>query len=247
MRRTLLLVAALGALSCGPPVVGPTDTIYVGNPGNEARVQFLIRDQGAPLLIDKAWVVASQARLVLEQDCEPNDKLTVAEPIVFALDQAGSPSNELRLPFYAEDPSFCRIGLTLTPATAELVSGGAPADLEGASVIVEARRADDDTPLRIRLALQNTLRVDTPFSLEDGQRLFLVLDSNFWFTPTQLTDAMTTDGTINVTDTENAPLVDQMQESLQTNAKLVLDANDNGILDPDEFEAPLGQGGIVVP
>ncbi len=239
MKNTFLLVMVLLTISCGPEA-----TTMVGNPDNEARLQFLIRDEGAPLLIERAWIVASGLQLV-EDSCEPNEKLLRSETQVFSVNQANDPSNELVLPFYKENPSFCRIGMNLTPASADQVTGGAPADLEGASIIVEAKRASDDTPLRIRLSLTNNLRVNSTFSLKNQQRIFLVLDTNSWFTGEQLEGADDMNGMIEVTESRNPALVTQMRDSLKTNATLALDENDNGILDPEELSAPLGQGGII--
>ena len=176
--------------------------------------------------IDAAWVVLGEVAL---GECGgPHEP--VLDPV--ATDLAAAPETRS---FAHERPSYCALD-TGWERSAAHAPAHAPPELPGRSLVVLGRRSDD-VPFRLGSTLNLPIQVATPAPGFDlGEPLILAFDVAQWFSAVDLDTATVdpNDSTIRIGVSENAALLALLEASLPASATLHHDANENGLLDPEE-------------
>lgn len=190
--------------------------------------------------LQHAWVALDDIRFLEDGTCtSPSGLPQVMGPLVTDLVVASE------LDLSALDGSFCRVEVASIVAAAPLPAGS-PADLEGASLILEGHR-QDGVPFRlvsrtaVRLDLDGNLLM--PFRVGGSESHFiLAYDLVDVFETVDLFAASTdVDGTIHIDDVSNTSILRTVEGNLPSALYLYPDRDRDGELDPDELAAPVAK------
>lgn len=217
------------ALTVTALTVGCTGT-DVGNP--VVDVQLLVHDRmaGGDTLTG-AWIVYDELRVLA--NCQEVDQVAPG-PFVVDLVAGETPDQLRNLPL---DGEYC--SLTLPYAVAAEPSPGLPAELEGASLVLEGTRADD-TPFLLRLdRLDDALTLfaadGRPFPLgPDTGTAFIAFDASVWLDALDLDVAVVEDGEIRIETGSNDDLLTELDRVVDSAAHLFDDDDGDGELDQSE-------------
>lgn len=231
--------AVLLPISCtgtdvGNPVVDIDFAVYDSDPpGSSAQARLAVAPSG--LNVDTAWVIVERIRLRAASDCEGGTQDEFVGPFAVDMLAAGAPPALSGLAVSAT--SFCRIELRWDEL-GEGVIAGAPAELVGASILLEGRRGDG-TRFVVRSKRGEELRLDaraTAFTIDDLESaLFVTFDVQDLFDSVDIDAAeVGDDNIIRIEEGSNDELLAIFDENLDAAAKLFEDLDGNGELDPDE-------------
>jgi hypothetical protein len=196
--------------------------------------EVAVGDDASLARVDGVWLAAGRVEL-LGQDCGP--AVTASGPVDEDLAQA---TFEAVLELEAQP--VCGARLVLDPAAAP---AGAPAELDGGTVLVLGERADG-TPvvLRSERALPVELApVAGPFELDlEAPGLFLGFDVARWLIDLDLAGATVNEDGVIVVDLDADPARGAAFEAaLARGVELYRDVNGNGAVDgPDDVLLAIG-------
>jgi len=198
----MLFAAACTNTETGNPVSG--ELLLKPYTSNERKVA-LGRD-GAKLRINTVWVAAKTVRFVDSANCAT----TRAGHDGAAFQVLNLLAEPLRATYPLEE-SFCSVDILTEPATGALPAG-APAALQGSSLLIEGVRADG-TPVQVVSPTTAPLQYQSDSLLTSGQsQLFAWLDVAHLFADVDL-DALApnVEGRIVLSRAENAALLERIQ------------------------------------
>jgi len=237
-----LALAALAAAGCAG-----TET---GNPFQvELRADAHSSDPGAVAVGEGGAVVVSQAWLALDAiawfpafDCVGTISDDSADFGTADHAAAGAVLEEFEL----VEGTYCRAVLPFVHAAAPLPEG-APAELEGSSLVITGEVAASGTPFFLVSRLERTIdirAVGQGFTLEsDRPGLFLGFDVATWFAGVDLAGAeLDGDGVAVIDDTSNPDLLSAFESDLAAGIELYRDLDQDGSVDsPDDELLARGQ------
>lgn len=208
-----------------------TDT---GNPpvtaslvGRSSEPGVAVAPGAAPVVVDGAWVSLESVRAVLGAGCdhvsEPTDADVVGD-VVGVVPLAGLPAGE-------------SCGVHLVPRAASPLPPGAPAALEGRTLLVTGTRADGAP---FELTADDVAPVDVaagaPFVLSDGEGAWIAFDVAVWLAGVDL-DAIVLhpDGVARVEPGD--PEAPSLAAGFAASVGVYADAGGDGVFGPDEEAA----------
>jgi hypothetical protein len=148
--------------------------------------------------------------------------------------------------FEIPEGGYCRAVVPFVPAAAPL-PGGAPADLEGSSIVISGRLAATGTPFRLVSRVERSVVVAT---VEDGfllapeqPGLFLGFDVATWLGTLDLASAeLDGEGVAVIDDGSNQDLLSAFEDQLAAGIELYRDLDLDGSVDaPDDELLARGQ------
>lgn len=238
LRALLAAGAALLALRCGPKA--GTDV------GNGASVSLDLRAYQAPpsakpqsltladgVRIDELWMVVDQIRLRPGSSCSGNDSdVDVEGPLVADLLEGGVLGGPAAFPVQAGPFCELRVGFHKLEGAPPV---GAPADLQGRSLLIRGARADG-VPFLVQSELGDRFELKAKggaFSLPEGRSpLFLAYELDAWMSALDL--ASIPGASVVVSKDENKDRLDAFELAVKQSARLFRDQNDDGALSPAE-------------
>lgn len=225
----------------------------VGNPQEEgtAEVEIDVKgyDGSAPnaltlpsgLRIDSAWISMSQFEFRRAEECSaPGD--VFEQPIL--VDVISNETVTERPMFTTPAGDYCRLDAGFIPWSGT-VPAGAPAGIQGNSVVIEGARSDG-TEFVVRSDMDMSLQMnaaDASFALEDGpEKLIIGFAVDEWFNETTL-DAIDSGGnTIEISPNSNPAVYGQFNAALRRSSRLFRDENADNALDMAERTEALARG-----
>lgn len=238
LRALLAAGAALLALRCGPKA--GTDV------GNGASVSLDLRAYQAPpsakpqsltladgVRIDELWMVVDQIRLRPGSSCSGNDSdVDVEGPLVADLLEGGVLGGPAAFPVQAGPFCELRVGFHKLEGAPPV---GAPADLQGRSLLIRGARADG-VPFLVQSELGDRFELKAKggaFSLPEGRSpLFLAYELDAWMSALDL--ASIPGASVVVSKDENKDRLDAFELAVKQSARLFRDQDDDGALSPAE-------------
>lgn len=226
----------------------------VGNPPQdeefEATIQVELRQgEDAPVQAQTMWLSAERFRLIDAETCSNDAPADRAEGFVFEVepDVLGE-----AVTFTKTRGEFCRLGLLLDPTPDVELPAGSPAELSSASLVLEATRVSDDTPIVVVLDVSDKLALDASnerFGVsEDAARFVISLDTTAWWDAEAIAMAEAgEDGIIRIDAENNSSVRDALVGQLGDKITLHLDRDGDNALDDTERAEVLASGGLVAP
>jgi hypothetical protein len=203
-------------------------------------------DNAAAVRIDAIWIALQDARVWPRTSCKRSSAKAVISgtftaELISKLVHGSAPA-ELDLGRY------CAFEVQLRRSRGKVA--GAPADLRGASIVIEGRRADGaQFVLRARLETAPLLRANEleGFTVGDARTSWIVgVDVARWLSGVDLGSAETTadgeDRKVRIDDKTNAELLDRFNANVAGGFALFADRNADRNLDPDERATPIAVG-----
>ena len=235
------LFLALALVGCKGTAKG-TET---GNPNMEvaarvtstawtARPSEVSIGPGGATVVDGAWVWLERVRFVEDCSSEDGDGPDDSEDDLAAvLELTGGTEVELKTPV----SDYCRAEVELdapndSPPTA-------PPGMEGATLIVEGV-LPDQSAFRIVSTEALKIRMEGAFAVTRTDRsLALGFEVSGWFTGLDL-EGLALDGGVRRLDEETDPgQLEDFEQNLADALGLYVDADDDGVLDPEEIDEPV--------
>ncbi len=179
----------------------------------------------SPIVVEHAWL--SFGDLTLTGCDVPHPSEIVPAPPVLDL-AIPNPVVELK----AQLSRICAVDTALNPAL--VLPAGAPSSLNASTLVLSGRRADG-----IAFELQSTEPLKVSLISVAGfdpqkHSIILSFDVSTWFQGLDLGTAALTSGQVSISHADNLGLLRAFEANMPLGAKITLDENNNGIVEPGE-------------
>jgi len=179
----------------------------------------------SPIVVEHAWL--SFGDLTLTGCDAPHLSERVPAPPLLDLARA-NPGLELK----TQLSQICAVNTALNPAL--VVPVGAPSSLNASTLVLQGRRADG-----IAFELQSTEPLNVSLTSVAGfdpkkHSIILSFDVSTWFQGLDLANAALTSGQVSISYADNLGLLRAFEANMPRGAKITLDENNNGLVDPGE-------------
>lgn len=242
--RASLLIATLTALGCeGTETGNPFDGEMRADAHSSDPGQVAVGTGGA-VEVTEVWLSVDPAEMVPTADCDDAASAFAIAPDYGTADH-GVPGSTLAA-FELPADDYCRMLLPFLPARAPLPAG-APAELEGASVVIRGRLVDPEVPFLLVAPIDRDVDlrgVDGHFALgPDSPALFLGFDVATWFDGVDLANAdLDVGGTAIIDAVTNTDLLSAFEDNFDRGIELYRDADRDGAVSlPDDELLATGQ------
>jgi hypothetical protein len=234
--------AAIGGTGCAGTETGNPFQVELRADAHSSDPAAVAVGAGGAVVVDQAWLALDPMVWFPSFDCVGTIAGESADFGTADHAAAGAVLEEFEL----SETTYCRALLPFVPAAAPLPDG-APADLEGSSVVITGEVVASGTPFRLVSRLERTVdirKVGQGFELDaDRPGLFLGFDVATWFAGVDLASAeLDGDGVAVIDETTNAELLSAFESDLAAGVELYRDLDQDGSVDaPDDELLARGQ------
>jgi hypothetical protein len=230
----LWLIGCAGTETGNPSFDGTLG--YDAYSSQPAQVALRGVQDGAPVVVDAAWIVLGEVRFDRPERCGEPATAHVDVPGLGAGDHAGSQAPASQVAF--ESGRYCsvRVALQLPKQS----PAGAPAELAGHSLLITGQA--DGQAFRVASALDAPLTLSAAdaagFELDDAQSgVLLGFDVDAWLADVPWADAPVDGSGTRVIDAQRTPeLSAAFDAHLAQGVKLFRDRDADGLLDEEREE-----------
>lgn len=233
------MLALLAAASLPSGCSSGTET---GNPSFRAELSYTayssqplqvsVREPGTPAVVDSAWLDLASAALVTAGTCGAPAPATETIPALGIGDHAAGKHNATL--FQLAAGSYCSFDLPFVLADSNALSGDAPAELVGHSLLLEGTLADG-SPFTISSAATPIVHLVADagsFEISKEQpNVLIAFDVAIWLSGLDWANATRAAGAVRVSVTENPALLAQFEGNLALGVALYSDRDGDGKLD----------------
>lgn len=237
-----LVLAALAAAGCAGTETGNPFQVELRADAHSSDPEAIAVGAGGAVVVSQAWLALDPIFLFPTFDCIGT--ITDESADFGTADHAAS--GAVLEEFAIDEGEYCRALLPFVRAAAPLPAG-APAELEGSSVVITGQVVASGTPFRLISRLERTIDVRTVgqgFALAaDRPGLFLGFDVATWFAGVDLATAeLDGEGVAVIDDASNPELLSAFEAELAAGIELYRDLDQDGSVDaPDDELLARGQ------
>ncbi len=238
-----LALAGLAAAGCTGTETGNPFQVELRADAHSSDPAAIAVGEGGAVVVSQAWLALDPIAWFPDFDCIGSAASDMPDFGTADHAAAGAVLEEFEL----VEGHYCRARLPFVPASAPL-PGGAPAELEGASVFIAGEVVASGTPFRLVSRLERTIDVRAvggqSFALQaDQPALFLGFDVATWFAGVDLAGAeLDGDGVAVIDDASNPDLLSAFEGDLAAGIELYRDLDRDGSVDsPDDELLASGQ------
>lgn len=229
-------IAALGCSGCAGTETGNPVQVELRADAHSSDPAAVAVGDGGAVVVTEAWLALDPIRLSPTFDCFETVAIGSAD---FGTADHAAAGAVLEI-FEVDEAGYCRAVVPFVPAAAPLPDG-APAELEGSSIVIRGQLAASGTPFRLVSRMERSIDVrtlDSGFLLEPDQPgLFLGFDVATWFAAVDLAGAeLDGEGVAVIDEGSNAELLGAFESDLAAGIELYRDLDRDGSVDAPEDE-----------